>query len=383
MRIRPAIPEKVPWTALVSRLATHDGAIRGARHIAGNLIRFTVATTILATAIAALLTGGAAAIAACLVRRAATGSGGVARTIATGVPTCLVRWAAVGPSGIAWAAAAISATALLTRFATIAVAGNVAFLTADVGGCRKGSVVAAAFRHAFAVAAFLVVVRAALMVRVVAVVAAGRIAFDIAAEFVRADAAVNTEAGSATGRISAHVAAVAVMTDRTFFTTGVAAGSIVRAAGVVDAGFVGVAAFLMLTVAKRAIRGTAGIPGETTAIVLGADVAIRAAVLADQAVAELLNVAAFLADMARAELPLWTAFVAAIEIGIFLRTGSATAALATAALLAFLMGIGDALAVVAHLAAVAIVVLRAAGSFFVAAAFATDLVFIAQRFAGE
>jgi len=52
-------------------------------------------------------------------------------------------------------------------------------------------------------------------------------------------------------------------------------------------------------------------------------------------------------------------------------------------LLAFLMGIGDALAVVAHLAAVAIVVLRAAGSFFVAAAFATDLVFIAQRFAGE
>ena len=47
------------------------------------------------------------------------------------------------------------------------------------------------------------------------------------------------------------------------------------------------------------------------------------------------------------------------------------------------MRIGDALAVVAHLAAVAVVVLRTAGSLFVAAALATDFVFIAQRLAGE
>jgi hypothetical protein len=47
------------------------------------------------------------------------------------------------------------------------------------------------------------------------------------------------------------------------------------------------------------------------------------------------------------------------------------------------MRIGDALAVVAHLAAVAIVVLRAAGSLLVTAALATDFLVIAQRLAGE
>ena len=52
-------------------------------------------------------------------------------------------------------------------------------------------------------------------------------------------------------------------------------------------------------------------------------------------------------------------------------------------MLAFLMGIGDALAVVAHLAAVAVVVFLAAGSLFVAAAVATDFIVITQRFTGE
>jgi hypothetical protein len=52
-------------------------------------------------------------------------------------------------------------------------------------------------------------------------------------------------------------------------------------------------------------------------------------------------------------------------------------------LLAFLMRISDALAVVAHLAAVAVVIFLAAGSLFVAAAVATDFIRIAQRLAGE
>ena len=173
------------------------------------------------------------------------------------------------------------------------------------------------------------------------------------------------------------------MADGAFPTTHVYAGSIVWAASIIDAGFVGVAAILVLAVAEAAIGDTAGLIAGTTAVVLRADIAVLATVLADKTVAEVLNVAAFLDDVARAELPFRTAFAAAIEIRVFLRAGAGFAHFATAALLAFLMGIGDALAVVAHLAAFAIVVFLAAGSLFVAAAVATNFIRIAQRLTGK
>ena len=193
LRIRAAIPEQVPRTALVPRRATHDGAIGGARHVAGNLIRFAFAAGILATAIAALLTGGAAAIATRLVRRAAGSPGGVARTIATGVSTGMIRRAAIGSGDITRAAAAIASTALLSRIATLAVAGNVAFLTANVGGCRKGSVVATAFGDAFVAAAFLIRIGATVRGLPIAIVATKLVVVGIATEWINPNAAVNAE----------------------------------------------------------------------------------------------------------------------------------------------------------------------------------------------
>lgn len=158
LRIRSAIPEQIAGAALRSRPAAHDGAIGGARHIAGNIARIAIAATRLACAIAALETGVAATITTHLRRGAATGSGSITRAIAAGIPTRLVGRTAISPGGITWAAAARASTALLAGVATFAVAGDMAFLAAHVRRRHEGVLVliAAAFRHAFVAAALLV-----------------------------------------------------------------------------------------------------------------------------------------------------------------------------------------------------------------------------------
>jgi len=164
----------------------------------------------------------------------------------------------------------------------------------------------------------------------------------------------------------------------------VAAGTFLRTAVVIDAELGGVAALPVLAVAVAAIRRAAGVNCVAAAIILGADRAVLAAILADEAVADAGDVTALLKDVAGADLALFTADAVAEKIGIFFRAGSAAADLAVAALLAFFMRIGDALTVLAHLATVTVVVFPAAGSPRSAVTVTADLIVaVAGRFAGE
>jgi hypothetical protein len=139
----------------------------------------------LAGAVAAGLAVATAAIPTDLIGRAAIEPGRIARAITAVGPTKLIGRAAIIARFVARPVATLNAAAELADIrTTVIVAGSVAFLAADFRRRSEGSVVAAAVGDAFAVAAFLILVRAALLEGVITVVAARLVDVGVAAEFV-------------------------------------------------------------------------------------------------------------------------------------------------------------------------------------------------------